>query len=40
MYLDADLAMKERALARVAPIQAKAARFRPRDRPLAFLEGR
>ena len=39
MYLDADLAMKERALARVAPIQAKAARFRPRDRLLAFLEG-
>jgi site-specific recombinase XerD len=39
MYLDADLAMKERALAQVAPIQAKAARFRPRDRLLAFLEG-
>lgn len=39
MYLDADLAMKERALARVAPISTKAARFRPRDRLLAFLEG-
>lgn len=39
MYLDADLAMKERALARVAPMHAKAARFRPRDRLLTFLEG-
>jgi hypothetical protein len=39
MYLDADLAMKERALARLSPIQAKATRFRPRDRLLAFLEG-
>jgi site-specific recombinase XerD len=39
MYLDADLATKQRALARIAPIQAKAARFRPKDRLLAFLEG-
>ena len=39
MYLDADLAIKQRALARLAPIQAKAARFRPQDRLLAFLEG-
>jgi integrase/recombinase XerD len=39
MYLDADLAMKERALARVAPLHTKAARFRPPDRLLAFLEG-
>ena len=39
MYLDADLAMKERALARIAPVHTKAARFRPRDRLLAFLEG-
>lgn len=39
IYLDADLAMKERALARLAPIHAKAARFRPPDRLLAFLEG-
>lgn len=38
MYLDADLAMKERALARIAPICAKGARFRPRDRLLVFLE--
>lgn len=39
IYLDADLAMKERALARVAPLPGKPARFRPRDRLLAFLEG-
>jgi site-specific recombinase XerD len=39
MYLDADLGMKERALARIAPVHAKAARFRPPDRLLAFLEG-
>jgi site-specific recombinase XerD len=39
MYLDADLATKQRALARIAPIQAKAVRFRPKDRLLAFLEG-
>lgn len=39
MYLDADLAMKERALARVAPLDLKRKRFRPGDRLLAFLEG-
>jgi site-specific recombinase XerD len=39
MYLDADLAMKERALARTAPPRVRAARFRPRDSLLAFLEG-
>lgn len=39
MYLDADLAMKERALARVAPLHVSPKRFRPRDRLLAFLEG-
>lgn len=39
IYLDADLAMKERALARMAPLPGKPARFRPRDRLLAFLEG-
>jgi site-specific recombinase XerD len=39
MYLDADLAMKERALARLAPLHASPKRFRPRDRLLAFLEG-
>jgi site-specific recombinase XerD len=39
MYLDADLAMKERALARTAPVRVGASRFRPRDSLLAFLEG-
>lgn len=38
MYLDADLAMKERALARTAPPRVGPARFRPRDSLLAFLE--
>lgn len=39
IYLDADLSMKERALARTAPIPAAARRFRPSDRLLAFLHG-
>lgn len=39
MYLDADLAMKERALARTAPTRASRLRFKPRDSLLAFLEG-
>jgi site-specific recombinase XerD len=39
MYLDADLAMKERALARTAPWHVGSSRFRPRDSLLAFLEG-
>lgn len=38
MYLDADLAMKERALARTAPPNVGRQRFRPRDSLLAFLE--
>lgn len=37
MYLDADLSMKERALARTAPTRAALSRFRPSDRLLAFL---
>jgi site-specific recombinase XerD len=39
MYLDADLAMKERALARTAPPCVGPSRFQPRDSLLAFLEG-
>jgi hypothetical protein len=39
MYLDADLAMKERALARTAPLKVGARRFQPRDSLLTFLEG-
>ncbi|MBI2563882.1 MAG: tyrosine-type recombinase/integrase [candidate division NC10 bacterium] len=38
MYLDADLATKERALARTAPVGAKHGRFRPSDSLLAFLQ--
>ena len=38
IYLDADLAMKERALARTAPPHVGRHRFRPRDSLLAFLE--
>jgi site-specific recombinase XerD len=38
LYLEADLAMKERALARVDPPVAGASRFRPSDRLLAFLD--
>ncbi len=39
MYLDADLSIKERALALTAPIPAAARRFRPDDKLLAFLHG-
>lgn len=39
IYLDADLAMKERALARTAPPAITARRFKPRDSLIAFLEG-
>jgi integrase/recombinase XerD len=39
MYLDADLSMKERALARTAPLRAGPGRFRPADSLLAFLSG-
>jgi site-specific recombinase XerD len=38
MYLDADLAMKERALARTAPPHVGPSRFQPRDSLLVFLE--
>jgi integrase/recombinase XerD len=39
MYLDADLSMKERALARTAPLRAGRGRYRPDDSLLAFLSG-
>jgi len=39
MYLDADLAMKERALDRIAPLKTRRGRFRPDDALLAFLSG-
>ena len=38
VYLHADMAMKERALARTAPLTATARRYRPPDALLTFLE--
>lgn len=39
MYVEADLTMKERALARVTPPDVKASRYRPSDALLGFLQG-
>ena len=39
IYLHADLAIKERALARTTPAGGKPGRYRPPDTVLAFLEG-
>ncbi|MFI9389221.1 tyrosine-type recombinase/integrase [Kutzneria sp. NPDC052558] len=38
VYLHADMALKERALARTAPRPARATRYRPPDALLSFLE--
>jgi site-specific recombinase XerD len=38
IYLHADLALKERALARTTPLHASPGRYRPSDALLAFLE--
>lgn len=38
-YLHADMALKERALARTAPLDARAGRYHPTDSILAFLKG-
>jgi site-specific recombinase XerD len=38
IYLEADLAMKEQALARTAPLNGKPGRYRPDDQLLAFLD--
>lgn len=38
MYLDADLALKEKALARTAPLPTRLGRYRPDDRLMAFLK--
>lgn len=38
IYLAADLSMKERALARTAPIPSQSTRYRPSDPLLAFLQ--
>jgi integrase/recombinase XerD len=39
IYLHADMAIKERALARTTPTGVKPGHYRPADRLLAFLEG-
>lgn len=39
VYVHADLAIKERAIARTAPLPTAAKRYKPTDRLLAFLEG-
>lgn len=39
IYQHADLALKERALGRVAPNRVQAGRYRPSDTLIAFLEG-
>ena len=38
MYLEADLAMKERALGRLQPPGTKIARYRPPDQLMQFLQ--
>jgi integrase/recombinase XerD len=38
MYIETDLAMKERALQKLTPVSAKQIRFRPTDKLLRFLE--
>src|SRR5208337_4026867 len=38
MYLEADLSMKERALARLQPIETTAVRYRPPDQLMRFLQ--
>ncbi len=38
IYLHADLALKERALARTTPVHTRPGRYRPPDATLAFLE--
>jgi integrase/recombinase XerD len=37
IYLDADLAMKERALSKTAPVDSRKLRSQPDDKLLAFL---
>jgi integrase/recombinase XerD len=38
MYIHADMQIKEKAMARTRPVTAKASRYRPDDKLLAFLE--
>ena len=37
-YIHADMALKERALARTAPLATTSGRYRPPDRLIHFLE--
>ena len=39
IYIHADLALKEQALARAAPMDATPGRYQPSDTVLAFLDG-
>lgn len=39
IYVHADIAMKEEAMARTVPVDVKPSRYRPDDQLLAFLEG-
>ena len=39
IYLEADLALKEKALLRTAPFDTRPGRYRPPDRLLEFLKG-
>ena len=39
IYLEATLAMKEKALAKISPQNGRPRRYKPGDRLLAFLEG-
>ena len=38
MHVHADLSLKEKALARITPIESAPGRYRPPDKLLAFLE--
>lgn len=38
MYLDADQALKEKALARTTPLRTRRGRYRPDDQLMAFLK--
>ncbi len=38
IYVHADMALKERALARTTPANVRPGRFRPTDKLLAFLQ--
>ncbi len=38
MYIHADMQVKEKAMARTRPVDAKPGRYRPGDKLLAFLE--